>query len=217
MWGASEWGEAEDKPSAPPPPLTNVPCANLRASVHEERERVPQHFLGLTTAGTAPTESRSNRFVASMSLRGSVGEQPHGMQAVKQSLYTNVGICGTKLCVWLMTGSAAMYSDLMHRCGACGLAAVLCWGRAKREAQRARRGPRLGNIASAAAFAVGEQCTAGRCAGLRRSVWQCTADGSGSSAGRRIAVPDVVLQPSAMQRTAPHRSASHRSALRCIA
>jgi zinc transporter 9 len=64
--------------------------------------------------GTAPTESRSNRFVASMSLRGSVGEQPHGMQAVKQSLYTNVGICGTKLCVWLMTGSAAMYSDLMH-------------------------------------------------------------------------------------------------------
>lgn len=49
-----------------------------------------------------------------VSLRGSIGSQPPGLKAVQQSLYTNVGICSTKMSVWWFTGSAAMLADAMH-------------------------------------------------------------------------------------------------------
>jgi len=49
-----------------------------------------------------------------VSFRGSIGPQPPGMKAVKQSLFTNVGIWSTKMSVWLLTGSSAMLADAMH-------------------------------------------------------------------------------------------------------
>lgn len=51
---------------------------------------------------------------ALLSVKGSIGKQPLGLKSVKQSFFTNLGIFGTKLSVWILTGSAAMFADCMH-------------------------------------------------------------------------------------------------------
>mmetsp|Transcript_7758 Transcript_7758/g.13776 ORF Transcript_7758/g.13776 Transcript_7758/m.13776 type:complete len:572 (-) Transcript_7758:691-2406(-) len=69
-------------------------------------------------AGTQQQQQQQNarswRRIAS--LRGSVGKQPLGLNSVKQSFITNLGIFSTKLGVWFVTGSAAMFADCMHSC-----------------------------------------------------------------------------------------------------